>query len=878
MFQWYRAGNRRPASDRRINCRSERPARPRTTTPSTRPRSRSRARKGERVFQELTRYLATILDVELALIARSSASAAEHAHARHLRRRRRSRELRLRRWTRRRCRAVLDGDFRVVAARRWRALPAGRCLPKGSEGYAGVSAERRARAGRAASSRSSRAMPMQRRGAGRVGAARSSRCALRAELERPRHEEALRSLRGELPGDLRGGRGRDLHPRLRHAARCSTSIRRRARSRATRREELRRLPGRRDSARDEPPCTHEAALRRDHATVARRDAGRCVSNGRGATSDGARHWDEVTLKKVEVGGASRTSSPISRARSPSTRGRARRCARARSSTARSSTPAPTRWCCATPISASSTSTRRYEATERPRAARRRSARNGLTMTPAGADARVARAARARARRRARGVRGAGAAQGRHALRHRDARRADPAPGPAARARTSAATSPRARPRRSCCARARSSTAPSSTPPPTRWCCWTRERASSTSIRAYERINGFTREEVLGRASTRDQRAGRSTVERRREARAPAHARAASAATSRSNAVRKDGTPIQVEMRTIADPAPRQAARAGHRARHHRAQGRRGRARPQLEAQLRQAQKMEAIGQLTGGIAHDFNNILHQHLGYLDARRRARRGAAATRSSRASSEQAQLAAQRARELIQQMLDLQPRPARRAAPARAAAAGGRVGEAAAPDAALARIELQHRARRRGARGQGRPGADRAGAAQPVHQRARRDAPARARSAIGAARARGMRRRLHRLPRRSSRGSFVEPVGRRHRAGHRADEVLDRMFEPFFSTKEVGKGTGMGLSMVHGIVHDHGGHVLVDTDAGLGARFRVAAAGARRARAPRRRSTPWRQQGTGKLAGQRAGGRRRGAGRSSSWAICSPAGASR
>ena len=38
--------------------------------------------------------------------------------------------------------------------------------------------------------------------------------------------------------------------------------------------------------------------------------------------------------------------------------------------------------------------------------------------------------------------------------------------------------------------------------------------------------------------------------------------------------------------------------------------------------------------------------------------------------------------------------------------------------------------------------------------------------------------------------------------------------RIFEPFFSTKDVGSGTGMGLSMVHGIVHEHGGHVLLET----------------------------------------------------------------
>jgi CheY-like chemotaxis protein len=51
-----------------------------------------------------------------------------------------------------------------------------------------------------------------------------------------------------------------------------------------------------------------------------------------------------------------------------------------------------------------------------------------------------------------------------------------------------------------------------------------------------------------------------------------------------------------------------------------------------------------------------------------------------------------------------------------------------------------------------------------------------------------------------------------------------VAERIFEPFFSTKENGKGTGMGLAIVHGIVHEHGGHVLVDEAPGGGARLRV------------------------------------------------------
>ena len=52
----------------------------------------------------------------------------------------------------------------------------------------------------------------------------------------------------------------------------------------------------------------------------------------------------------------------------------------------------------------------------------------------------------------------------------------------------------------------------------------------------------------------------------------------------------------------------------------------------------------------------------------------------------------------------------------------------------------------------------------------------------------------------------------------------EVLDRMFDPFYSTKELGRGSGMGLAMVHGIVHDHGGHLRVDTAPGEGSTFRV------------------------------------------------------
>ncbi len=54
--------------------------------------------------------------------------------------------------------------------------------------------------------------------------------------------------------------------------------------------------------------------------------------------------------------------------------------------------------------------------------------------------------------------------------------------------------------------------------------------------------------------------------------------------------------------------------------------------------------------------------------------------------------------------------------------------------------------------------------------------------------------------------------------------APEHLPRLFEPFFSTKEVGKGTGMGLAVTHGVVHRVGGHILIDTAPGSGTTVRL------------------------------------------------------
>jgi two-component system NtrC family sensor kinase len=54
--------------------------------------------------------------------------------------------------------------------------------------------------------------------------------------------------------------------------------------------------------------------------------------------------------------------------------------------------------------------------------------------------------------------------------------------------------------------------------------------------------------------------------------------------------------------------------------------------------------------------------------------------------------------------------------------------------------------------------------------------------------------------------------------------SEEVLRKIFTPFFTTKEVGKGTGLGLPVVHGIITSHGGSMRVESKVGQGTSFEI------------------------------------------------------
>ena len=279
--------------------------------------------------------------------------------------------------------------------------------------------------------------------------------------------------------------------------------------------------------------------------------------------------------------------------------------------------------------------------------------------------------------------------------------------------------------------------------------------------AFLEMSGFTREEVI--AGQRWFFAGPEQAVLAKEM----HGRviAGESVDFEVQGVRKDGTPLEVEMRAVPilyRGRPHALGMARDITEKKRAEAERA----QLEAQLRQAQRMEAIGHLTGGIAHDFNNLLASIMGYVVLASE-RESAAGDPKLGSYLEQALASSRGARDLIQQMLTFSR--GQRGAP-RALDLGAAVGESlkllrsSLPSSLELSIAITE-----ASRGDARSGAARPGAPQPVDQRARRDGRQRPRGDRGppADAAGGGVLELPQALRRRIRGAG----GGRQRAGHPA-----------------------------------------------------------------------------------------------------------
>lgn len=237
---------------------------------------------------------------------------------------------------------------------------------------------------------------------------------------------------------------------------------------------------------------------------------------------------------------------------------------------------------------------------------------------------------------------------------------------------------------------------------------------------------------------------------------------------------------------------------------------------ELRDQLRQAQKMEALGQLTGGIAHDFNNLLAVIVGNLEllgdrvsdsegarlidqAMRNAERGAELTRRLLAFGRQQQLRPDRfdVNDLIHGMFDMLRRTL---------GAGVSIQPALELDVYMVEADPNQL------------------------ENAILNIALNARDAMGGNGTLVVRTTVAHLSEPRVMPTRVAPIGTYVMIGLRdtgsgmPPDVVARVFEPFFTTKQVGKGSGLGLSMVYGFITQSNGFIEIDSIPGAGTEFRL------------------------------------------------------
>jgi len=240
-------------------------------------------------------------------------------------------------------------------------------------------------------------------------------------------------------------------------------------------------------------------------------------------------------------------------------------------------------------------------------------------------------------------------------------------------------------------------------------------------------------------------------------------------------------------------------------------------RQELENQLRQAQRMEAMGRLAGGVAHDFNNLLTVIKGHSQL---LLENASASESVSASSNQIARAADRAASLTRQLLAfsrmqvLQPKVLE--LNALVADMGKMLARLIRADVSFSFLPGDSL---------GRFKAD-AGQIEQVIL----NLTVNACDAMPSGGRFSIETRNVRVDDETARSRAPMPPGEYvllavADTGQGMDaQTKSRIFEPFFTTKELGKGTGLGLATVYGVVKQSGGYIWVESEPGNGTRFEI------------------------------------------------------
>ncbi len=240
---------------------------------------------------------------------------------------------------------------------------------------------------------------------------------------------------------------------------------------------------------------------------------------------------------------------------------------------------------------------------------------------------------------------------------------------------------------------------------------------------------------------------------------------------------------------------------------------------EMESQMRRSQKMEAIGTLASGIAHDFNNILSAILGYSEM---ALRGAEENERLSSDIQQVLKAGNRAKDLVAQILTFSRRTEGERKPMRLqpiVKEAMKLIRASLPSTIDLATEFDPNC-----------GPILADATQ-IHQVLMNLCT----NAYHAMREKGgtltVRLRQQDVPVGMSGDLSVPPAASYvvitvSDTGHgMSQEILERIFEPYFTTKEPGEGTGLGMAIVHGIVQSHSGIIRVSSELGIGTTIDVS-----------------------------------------------------